>query len=330
MNTQNLPAKIWASIIVFLLISSSFLASVQGKTNIIAKTTSTHFLVPTSNFRPMEIYVIDAKLSSADLVAGDEIAVFDGPTCAGVTVIDHVASSGNPVSVIAFQAFGDDTGFYVGNTIVYKCWIAAQGLEYTFSSDQVQYYDPVTGNPSEPKKFEGLSTAMVSLNGSFSPACTLTMQVNHAGWGTTTPAEGTYTYPSGYVVNITAHPTIGYEFINWTGGVSDPNDASTTVTLNTNKTVTANFQITGSGIIGDVNDDMLANSTDALIILSCDVGLNTTQFCPMNCGDVNADGLVNSTDALIILSYDVGLSVPFPVGQSGCYSSVTPCPGCNP
>ncbi len=84
------------------------------------------------------------------------------------------------------------------------------------------------------------------------------------------------------------------------------------------------------GILGDVNDDGVANSTDALIILSCDVGIDVSQFCPMNCGDVNSDGLVNSTDALIILSYDVGMSVPYPVGQPGCPANVSPCPGCNP
>jgi hypothetical protein len=83
-------------------------------------------------------------------------------------------------------------------------------------------------------------------------------------------------------------------------------------------------------VLGDVNYDGLVDSTDALIILSADVGLNTSQFCPMNCGDVNGDGYVDSTDALIILSYDVGMSVPFPIGQPGCPSSVTQPPGCSP
>jgi hypothetical protein len=82
--------------------------------------------------------------------------------------------------------------------------------------------------------------------------------------------------------------------------------------------------------LGGVNSDGVVNSTDALIILSADVGINASQFCPMNCGDVNADGLVNSTDALIILSYDVGMTVPFPVGAGACPSSVTQPPGCNP
>jgi len=85
----------------------------------------------------------------------------------------------------------------------------------------------------------------------------------------------------------------------------------------------------GGGILGDVNGDDAVNSTDALIILSCDAGIDTSTFCPMNCGDVNGDGLVNSTDALIILSYDAGIPVPYPVGEPGCPSSVTPCDGCT-
>jgi hypothetical protein len=85
-----------------------------------------------------------------------------------------------------------------------------------------------------------------------------------------------------------------------------------------------------TGILGDVNGTDNVDSTDALIILSCDVGIDTSQFCPMNCGDVNADTLVNSTDALIILSYDVGIDVPFSVGEPGCPSNVTPCAGCSP
>ena len=81
--------------------------------------------------------------------------------------------------------------------------------------------------------------------------------------------------------------------------------------------------------LGGVNGDGVANSTDALIILSADVGINTSQYCPMNCGDVNGDGAVNSTDALIILSYDVGMTVPFPVGTGACPASVTPPTGCT-
>lgn len=90
------------------------------------------------------------------------------------------------------------------------------------------------------------------------------------------------------------------------------------------------YEIESCGILGDVNGDEIVNSTDALILLSCDVGQDVSAFCPMNCGDVNGDGLVNSTDALILLSHDVGLSVPYPVEEPGCPADVTPCPGCAP
>jgi hypothetical protein len=84
-----------------------------------------------------------------------------------------------------------------------------------------------------------------------------------------------------------------------------------------------------TGILGDVNADGAVNSTDALIVLSADAGFNVSMFCPMNCGDTNADGYINSTDALIVLSYDVGMTVPFPLGQPGCPSSVTQPAGCS-
>ena len=83
-------------------------------------------------------------------------------------------------------------------------------------------------------------------------------------------------------------------------------------------------------VLGDVNNDGLANSTDALIVLKGDVGLDISSHCPMNCGDVNGDGFVNSTDALLILKYDVGLTIAFPVGGAGCPASITQPPGCTP
>jgi len=84
------------------------------------------------------------------------------------------------------------------------------------------------------------------------------------------------------------------------------------------------------GMLGDVNRDGFVNSTDALIVLSCDAGMDVSQFCPMNCGDVNFDGYVNSTDALIILTYDAGVPVNYPLGVYGvCSKFVKPCPGCK-
>jgi len=72
----------------------------------------------------------------------------------------------------------------------------------------------------------------------------LTMAMNPAGGGTVTPSIGNHNYAIGLLVNISVTPGAGYRFLNWTGGVADSNSASTTVTMNANKRVTANLKKT--------------------------------------------------------------------------------------
>jgi hypothetical protein len=155
----------------------------------------------------------------------------------------------------------------------------------------------------------------------------LTMSIDPEGTGATTPTAGVHTYNENSVVNITADPSAGYAFDHWTGDVANVNSANTTVTMDTDKAVKASFVPSKTG---DINGDKSANSTDALIVLLCDAGIDISQFCPCNCGDVNGDGVINSTDALIILLYDAGMSVSYPVGEGDCPSGVTPCAGCSP
>jgi C1A family cysteine protease len=73
----------------------------------------------------------------------------------------------------------------------------------------------------------------------------LTMAVN--GTGTTTPAVGSHNYAAGTVVNITAAAGAGWQFVNWTTAniaeIANATAASTTVTVDENKTVTANFAL---------------------------------------------------------------------------------------
>jgi hypothetical protein len=79
------------------------------------------------------------------------------------------------------------------------------------------------------------------------------------------------------------------------------------------------FDIDPPCLSGDVNGDGQCNSSDALLILSHDVGIavppNVLALILQGCGDVNGDGFTNSGDALIVLSFDVGIPVPFPVCQ---------------
>jgi len=64
------------------------------------------------------------------------------------------------------------------------------------------------------------------------------------GGNVTVPGEGTYSYDYGTVVNLVATPDDGYYFVNWTGNtgtIADPNAATTTITMNDNYSITANF-----------------------------------------------------------------------------------------
>jgi len=68
---------------------------------------------------------------------------------------------------------------------------------------------------------------------------TLTTSASPSAGGSTT-GDGSYTY--GTLAPITATTNPGYAFTGWTGmGITDPLSASTTVLMNTTKTVTANF-----------------------------------------------------------------------------------------
>jgi hypothetical protein len=74
----------------------------------------------------------------------------------------------------------------------------------------------------------------------FDMQCQLTIAPSDPTQGSVTPATGSWSN-QGTVVNITATPNAGYQFVNWTGSVADPNSATTTVTMSTPQTVTANF-----------------------------------------------------------------------------------------
>ncbi|MFO7712481.1 MAG: hypothetical protein R6V51_04660, partial [Dehalococcoidia bacterium] len=78
----------------------------------------------------------------------------------------------------------------------------------------------------------------------------------------TAPGEGTFTYDRGTAVNLVADAEEGYRFVNWTGAIGtidDATDASTTITMNSDYVITANFAVKPSlnwpligGILGAV------------------------------------------------------------------------------
>jgi hypothetical protein len=65
-----------------------------------------------------------------------------------------------------------------------------------------------------------------------------------AGGSATIPGEGTFTYNASTVLDLVAKADSGYRFVNWTGDVTaiaNVNGASTTITINDDYSVVANF-----------------------------------------------------------------------------------------
>jgi hypothetical protein len=97
-----------------------------------------------------------------------------------------------------------------------------------------------------------LGAGAIGCTGEYGPemtGCTLTVSTTEGG-EVTSPGDGTSTYDAGEVVNLIAVAENGYRFANWAGDVStvaDPEAAATTITMNDNYFITANFyEITGT------------------------------------------------------------------------------------
>ena len=75
-----------------------------------------------------------------------------------------------------------------------------------------------------------------------------------SGGSVTTPGEGTFTYDEGTVVPLVATPDDGYQFLSWTGDITDiasPNATSTTIIINGDYAILANFETEGEAGPGE-------------------------------------------------------------------------------
>jgi uncharacterized repeat protein (TIGR02543 family) len=164
--------------------------------------------------------------------------------------------------------------------------------------------------------------AAVPINPASAGVTCYALTLDHTGQGSDPVASPTSStgcdagqYVADQTINLSgADPDDGWGIASWYGTGDDTSTADT-------NSVTMPPSAHSAGVnylrlLGDVDLSGDVDSTDALIVLTADAGLDTTDYCPLNYGDVNSDGVVNSTDALIMLTYDVGLPVGgLPVGQ---------------
>jgi hypothetical protein len=112
-------------------------------------------------FQPMTIYCTKALLYGDGLIAGDEIAVFDGNKCVGAKVLTQTPTQQNPIEIICSKDDGTGKGFAEANPILFRVWDQSAMAEY---NAKPQFIDLQTGTPVNPVPFAALGTAAVQLN----------------------------------------------------------------------------------------------------------------------------------------------------------------------
>jgi hypothetical protein len=104
------------------------------------------------------------------------------------------------------------------------------------------------------------------------------------GGTVTTPGEDTFTYDGGTVVSLVAVPDSGCQFDEWTGNVSDianAHDASTTITMNGDSAITANFEeVPASPVYPTVTTQTASNINTSSATLN--MGYTVGDFSPVD------------------------------------------------
>jgi len=163
-------------------------------------------------------------------------------------------SAGGPYSATVVCPYTEVTIDFVGSatgtgTLTYD-WNFGDGTIVldAGSTPSHTYTHPFTGSPyavtltvnDDCGSVEVPTTVTITYEPCEPVTYTLTMAVDPIGGGTTNPAVGSHTYPENEVVTLTATPASGYHFVEWTGDASGTNP-TTSVTMDGDKTVTANF-----------------------------------------------------------------------------------------
>jgi len=136
------------------------------------------------------------------------------------------------------------------------------------------------------------------------PTVNYILTTNVVGDGSITPASGS-SYPAGTIVPVEAIPDTGYKFVSWSGNLTGT-DNTTTITMNSNKTITATFleSLAPTVTLNSPADD--STVTTSTIDFSCtstdninlhNVTLFTGQVTPLTPGSINVRVSTGTDDA---------------------------------
>jgi uncharacterized repeat protein (TIGR02543 family) len=193
-------------------------------------------------FEGTHVKRIGIFLIAVALVAG-MVGCISSPTQYGLSTTTHYyltisGGEGGEVAALGEGTFTCDEGEVVN--LVATPASGYRFIGWTGDVDAIENVEApsttitMNGDYSVTASFEAISAEQYSLTVSGS-----------AGGSVTTPGEGTFAYDAGMVVSLVAAPAVGYQFVDWTGDVgtiADIDAASTTIAVNGDYSVTANFE----------------------------------------------------------------------------------------
>ncbi len=171
------------------------------------------------------------------------VADSDPIACRTLTVTTYVTGSGM-VTQTPVNVADPCGGAYEDGTVIQL--LATPDVDCSF----VNWIGPDANQLSA----TDISNPTIVMNGDYEVAAVFdftlicySLTLNVTGDGTAqalTPTNCDGGYPEGAIVTLLATPAHSFTFLNWTGAtVADPNCATTTITMNYDSTVTANFEM---------------------------------------------------------------------------------------
>ena len=154
------------------------------------------------------------------------------------------------------------------------------------------------------------------------------------GGSVSDPGEGSFTYDEGTVVNLVAEAQEGYQFVRWTGDIDDidnPDAASTTITMDSNYSITAEFEETAAPPPTSDRHQLIISSTTGGSVttpgegaFAYDEGTTVKLVAEAEeghrfvnwTGDVDAIGNVNAATTSVMMEGDYTIEAEFERDQS--------------
>ena len=145
------------------------------------------------------------------------------------------------------------------------------------------------------------------------------------GGEVTTPGEGAFTYAEGSLVSLVATAASGYQFVNWAGDIdtiASSDSATTTITMDGAKSVTANFALlgynlavhsTGGGSVITPGEGTFAydEGTVVKLVAEAEEGYHFASWT----GDVDTIAGVNNASTIITMNDNYTITANFGEGS---------------